>query len=298
MLGSVHSSVKNYYGKVLGSSKDLRTSACTASGSASPHPLIRQALSLVPPAVTERFYGCGNPVPLGIEGKDVLDLGCGSGRDCYVAAVLVGAGGSVTGVDMTEEQLHVARQSVGEFERIKNISAARLRFLHGYAEDLAAAGVADSSVDVCISNCVVNLSPDKPRVLHAVFRALRDGGELHIADICADAPLPAPLRTHPLLLGECLGGALLFRDFEAIAQAAGFARPRVVSVTHVAINDGELGHLVGSVNFFSITYRLFKLSDAPQTECRAVMYLGSVAGCEDCYVLDVDNTFVRDEPTA
>lgn len=112
-LGSVeftHQSVADYYGKVLQSSKDLKTSACTASGP--PPAQLTEAINKVPRGVTDKFYGCGTPLPLGVEGLSMLDLGSGSGRDAYVAAALVGPSGSVTGVDMTDEQLETARAHV------------------------------------------------------------------------------------------------------------------------------------------------------------------------------------------
>jgi SAM-dependent methyltransferase len=111
---SVTAVVKEYYGKILSNTKDLKTSACTACGK--PPAAVRGALKNVPKEVLDRFYGCGNPVPsAGIEGLHVLDLGCGSGRDCYVAAHFVGPTGKVTGVDMTDEQLSIARRSMDEF---------------------------------------------------------------------------------------------------------------------------------------------------------------------------------------
>lgn len=109
----VYDSVQNYYGKVLSSSKDLKTSACTTLNS--PHPLVRKALAKVPGEIKDKYYGCGTPLPLGIEGLNVLDLGSGSGQDCYLAAQFVGEEGSVTGVDMTDEQLEVARRHVEDY---------------------------------------------------------------------------------------------------------------------------------------------------------------------------------------
>jgi arsenite methyltransferase len=97
--------LQEYYGEVLKKKEDLKTSACTASGR--PNDVVVAALTKVPDEVLSKFYGCGTPIPMGIEGLRVLDLGCGSGRDCYVAAALVGAGGSVTGLDMTKAQLEV-----------------------------------------------------------------------------------------------------------------------------------------------------------------------------------------------
>ena len=102
--------MQEYYGKVLQSSKDLKTSACTAAGR--PYPLLRRLMGAIPEEVLSRFYGCGAPVPLGIQGLQVLDLGSGSGRDCYLCAALVGEGGFVTGIDMTEEQLQVMLTSL------------------------------------------------------------------------------------------------------------------------------------------------------------------------------------------
>lgn len=102
---STYKNVQDYYGKVLATSKDLKTSACTASGR--PHPHIIDIMRNVPAEVRDKFYGCGAPLPLGIDGLKVLDLGSGSGRDAYVCAALVGEQGQVTGIDMTQEQIQV-----------------------------------------------------------------------------------------------------------------------------------------------------------------------------------------------
>ena len=147
---AILSSVQDYYGKVLSTSKDLKTSACTAAGR--PPPALAAVLGRVPRAVSEKFYGCGAPLPLGISGLRVLDLGSGSGRDCYAAAALVGEGGSVVGVDMTDEQLAVAREHADAFCRDElGYAATNMRFVKGYMEDLAGAGVGDASVDMIIS---------------------------------------------------------------------------------------------------------------------------------------------------
>lgn len=112
MLTADAAAAQEYYGKVLQSSKDLKTSACTAAGR--PHPLLRSLMARLPEDVLSKFYGCGAPVPLGITGLRVLDLGSGSGRDCYLAAALVGEAGSVTGIDMTEEQLKVSGHALAD----------------------------------------------------------------------------------------------------------------------------------------------------------------------------------------
>ncbi|KAJ2559492.1 hypothetical protein EV175_000320 [Coemansia sp. RSA 1933] len=292
-MDKVYTSVKDYYGKVLSTSKDLKTNACTA-GSA-PHPIVRDIIAKqVPEAVNEKFYGCGNPIPLGIDKMDVLDLGSGSGRDCYVAAALVGPSGSVTGVDMTDEQLEVARANVAPFADTLGFQP-KLQFLTGYIEDLEAAGVNSESIDLCISNCVINLSPNKPAVLRGVYSSLRNGGELYFSDVYADADLPADVRTHDVLLGECIGGALFTDDFEQISCDVGFVQPRVLSIGHIEINDPELKALVKDTSFYSITYRLFKIGDQMMASAAGVAtYLGTIPGHPERYEFDVDHMFTKD----
>ena len=215
-------SVKEYYGKILTSTASLQTTACT-TGSA-PTRQMRELIAKVPKSVCDRFYGCGMTVPLGIEGLAVLDLGSGSGRDCYIAAQLVGPRGSVVGVDMTPEQLQVARAGVDEFAATLGWRPA-LSFVEGLIEHLP---VGDASVDLVISNCVVNLSPRKDLVLREAFRVLRDGGEMYFADVYCDRRLPEAVRQHRVLWGECIAGALYLQDFVRLCHAAGFADPREV----------------------------------------------------------------------
>ncbi|KAI7833969.1 hypothetical protein BX661DRAFT_177896 [Kickxella alabastrina] len=278
----VYTSVKDYYGKVLQSSKDLKTSACTTGSR--PNPILRNIISKVPDAVNDKFYGCGNPIPLGISGKDVLDLGSGSGRDCYVAAAL----------------LQTARENIDAFGQTLGYQP-NLKFLTGYIEMLQAAGVAKESKDICISNCVINLSPNKRLVLEGVYQALRSGGELYFSDVYADAQLSDEARAHDVLLGECIGGALFTEEFEQIAHDIGFATPRVLAISHIEVHDEKLKALVNDTKFFSITYRLFK---TPQGDIHprgnalvSVTYNGAIEGHEEEYVLDVNNVFKRNVPT-
>ena len=116
-----------------------------------------------------KFYGCGPPLPFGIDGLTVLDLGSGSGRDCYLASKLVGENGKVIGLDMTDEQLDIARNHVAEYTNTLGYAAPNMEFKKGYIERIIESGVEKESVDLIISNCVVNLSPDKPAVLKGMF---------------------------------------------------------------------------------------------------------------------------------
>eukprot|EP00210_Caulerpa_lentillifera_P001290 g1243.t1 len=184
--------VKNYYGKVLESTKDLKTNACTAAGS--PNNEILKVMRKVPQEITAKFYGCGAPLPLGILGLRVLDLGSGSGRDCYVCSALVGEKGFVTGVDMTEEQIAIADKYVQEYTESLGFAKPNMKFVKGHIEYLDKAGISDESADMVISNCVVNLSPDKPSVLKEVYRALAPGGEFYFSDMYCDRRLPEHVK--------------------------------------------------------------------------------------------------------
>jgi len=289
--------VQQYYGKTLTSSRDLKTSACCSA--VPPSARVRSILSALPDEVLARFYGCGSPLPLGIEGLTVLDLGSGSGRDCYVAAALVGASGSVVGVDMTEEQLAVARAHTQQWA--SHLGYSNLRFVHGRMERLHEAGIADESIDLVLSNCVVNLSPDKRAVLGEVFRVLKYGGEFHFSDVYADRRLAQSAREDPVLVGECLGGALYEQDFLRLCRDIGFADPRVLSRAPVAITDEAVSAAVGGANFSSVTYRLFKLpAGRLETLCedygQYAVYKGTIQGAPHAYALDDHHILQKGKP--
>lgn len=296
---STYESVQNYYGKVLTSTKDLKTNACTAS-SAPPLP-IRQALARVPREITDRFYGCGTALPLGIEGLDVLDLGSGSGQDCYIASSLVGETGSVTGIDMTEEQLNVARSSIDDYcQKTLGYSQSNLEFKQGYIEFIKDAGVPDASKNLVVSNCVVNLSPDKKKVIQGVYNALREGGEFFFSDVYANRRLTQEARQHEVLWGECLSGALYTEDFRRICAEVGFLDPRAVETAPITVTDPTLLKVLAGAEFYSITYRLFKLpgklEDVGEDYGQVATYLGTLTGSDTHYQLDDQNTFEAFRP--
>lgn len=297
---SVFSSVQNYYGKVLQKTEDLRTSACTI-GKANNHPLFKQALANIPQEVKQKFYGCGNPVPLGIKGLNVLDLGSGSGRDCYIAAQFTGESGLVTGIDMTQEQLDVANKSIEEFTEKMGYSRPNLQFVKGYIEFIEEAGIAHESQDLVISNCVVNLSPNKKQVLQGVYNVLKNGGEFYFSDVYCDRRLPEHVRKHELLYGECVSGALYINDFLRISREVGFGDPRQLSRTEIKIFDDELREILGEARFYSITYRLFKLpSGRLEPVCedygQYAVYKGTIPGLTHSYVLDDHHKFETNKP--
>ncbi len=287
----MHEIVQDYYGKQLQSSADLKTSAC-CDASAMPS-WLKPLLARIHPEVLSRYYGCGLVCPPLLEGCRILDLGCGSGRDVYALAQLVGPSGEVIGVDMTDEQLAVARQH--QAWHAEQFGFDNVRFLHGYIERLDEMGLVPGSFDVIVSNCVINLSPDKDAVLAGVFRLLKPGGEFYFSDVYADRRVPDAVRNDPVLYGECLGGALYWKDFLRLAQRHGFTDPRLVEDRPLDVTDPVLAARVAGIRFFSATYRLFRL-DALETACedygQAVVYRGSVPDHPARFLLDKHHDIV------
>ncbi len=177
----------------------------------------------LPDEVTGLSLGCGDPVTLATlePGQTVLDLGSGGGIDCFLAAKRVGESGRVIGIDMTPEMLQKARANKAK------LGAQNVEFRLGEIENMP---VADGSVDVVISNCVINLSPDKPRVFEETFRVLRPGGRLAVADIVSDGPLPEQIKRDLSAWAGCLGGALDVADYVGGIEQAGFVDVQVERV--------------------------------------------------------------------
>lgn len=278
--------VKDYYGRVLTKSQDLKTSACCSVETMPP--ALREILRELHPEVVERFYGCGSPFPPALAGRTVLDLGCGAGRDVYLLSKLVGPAGQVIGIDMTDEQLAVARRHVDYHTRRFGYATPNMRFVQGYIEDLATAGIADESVDLVVSNCVVNLSPDKRRALGEVFRVLKPGGELYFSDVYADRRVPRELAQDPVLFGECLAGAMYTEDFRRLMAELGCADFRVIAKNPIALGNAALEARIGMINFSSITVRAFKLplEDRCEDHGQIAIYRGSIADHPHAFVLD------------
>lgn len=288
--------VRRYYGEVLKSSNDLKTGACCVAETLPDH--LRSLVANVHAEVRDRFYGCGAPLPPALEGSVVLDLGCGSGRDCYMLSQLVGERGSVIGVDMTGEQLAVARRHLGWHMSRFGYDRPNVHFIEGYIEDLAAAGIADDSIDVVVSNCVINLSPDKQRVFAEILRVLKPGGEFYFSDVFADRRIPLALQEDPILRGECLGGALYLEDFRRLIGQAGCADTRIVSSSPVPLLDAEIERRIGFVAFRSLTVRGFKLplEDRCEDFGQVATYLGTLEGRPHAFVLDDHHRFEKGRP--
>ncbi|HUW19168.1 MAG TPA: methyltransferase domain-containing protein [Sedimentisphaerales bacterium] len=291
-----YETVKEYYGQVLQGTSDLKTDACCTSETFPPR--VTDILPLINDEIKNKYYGCGSPVPLCIEGLNVLDLGCGTGRDCYVMSKLTGPHGFVYGIDMTQNQIAVAGKYITEQTALFGYSKPNVDFIFDYIESLHK-HFEKESLHLVTSNCVINLTEDKEVIFRQVYEVLKFGGEMFFADIYTDRRVPEKISRDPVLRGECLGGALYYRDFERIVRKVGFADPRVFSKRIVRINNEEIQDLVGNINFWSITYRLWKirdLEDACEDYGHTADYNGRIPESPFKFQLDSGHLFYRNRP--
>ncbi|XP_004075738.1 arsenite methyltransferase-like [Oryzias latipes] len=291
----VRDNVKNYYGRRLEASCDLQTSAAACSRPCRPLPeIITDALSLVHPEVTKRFFGCGLPFPAKLKGCRILDLGSGSGRDCYAFSKLVGPHGHVTGIDMTEELITASRQYLEYHQTKFGYKNPNVTFVHGYMENLIEAGLLRDSMDIVISNCVICLCPDKKAVLQQAYEVLKTGGELYFSDMYASSVIPDHMREDPLLWGEGMGGSLFWRNLIPLAHSVGFSTPLLVSASRIEVHNDQLKAKAGDISYVSATYRLFKLPKLPSMLSSTVTYKGTVAEFPDQLDFDSSHCFKKD----
>lgn len=218
----VRTAVREQYGRIARST----SGGCCAPGSCGPGAEASLALGYSAddlasvPEGANMGLGCGNPQALAAleQGETVVDLGAGGGFDCFLAAKQVGPKGHVIGIDMTPDMVSKARANAAK------LGAANVEFRLGEIEHLP---VADGSVDVILSNCVINLSPDKQAVFSDAFRVLKAGGRLAISDVVALRPLPESLRNDVAALTGCISGAAAVTTVESLLREAGFANVRV-----------------------------------------------------------------------
>lgn len=202
----IHAAVREHY------AEQARNSSTCCGSSKVIYP--EQLLTDLPDDVANFSLGCGDPITLASlqPGQTVLDLGSGGGLDCFLAAKKVGATGHVIGVDMTPEMIERARSSA------KRLKVNNVEFRQGYLEDLP---VDANSVDVVISNCVINLAPDKAKVFKEVSRVMKSGGKLAVSDIVTDGPLPENIKKSMSAWAGCIAGALDVKDYKAAMESAG-----------------------------------------------------------------------------
>jgi arsenite methyltransferase len=209
----IHETVREHYAERIKNSASCCASDDCCSPENSNYPV--DLLTTVPSDVASTSYGCGDPITLASlkPGQTVLDLGSGAGLDCILAAQKVGETGHVIGVDMTPEMIERAQANV------KKLNLKNVEFRHGYLESLP---VENNTVHVIISNCVINLSPDKSKVFAEAFRVLAPGGKLAVSDIVTDGPLPEPIKQSLSAWAGCVAGAVEARDYIAMMAVVGF----------------------------------------------------------------------------
>ncbi len=291
-MDTKHQEVQEYYGKSLETNADLKTNACCTLTPPPKH--IREVLSQIHDEVQEKYYGCGLTIPYELEGLKILDLGSGSGRDCFIASKLVGEKGEVIGVDMTDEQLAVANKYIDYHADQFGFKTSNVKFVKGNIDNLDQLNLKEGSFDLIISNCVINLAVNKQKVLNDAYKLLKPGGEMYFSDVYSDRRIPQSLQKDPVLWGECLSGALYWNDFLNIAKKAGFTDPRVAESRGMAVENAELEEKLGDIEFFSVTYRLWKL-DGLESDCedygQSVRYKGTVEGKASSFDLDDHHNF-------
>lgn len=225
---SIRHTVREHYGKVAESDGAVGCApgCCSPNAKPSSRSLGYSAEDLASvPDGADMGLGCGNPQAIAAlrAGETVLDLGSGGGFDCFLAAKQVGAQGAVIGVDMTPQMVTKARDNA------RAVGATNVEFRLGEIEHLP---VADGSVDVILSNCVINLAPDKPAVFREAFRVLAPGGRLAISDMVAVGDLPAAIANDPAAYTGCIAGAAPVSELERMIADAGFQHVRVSVQSH------------------------------------------------------------------
>ena len=217
---TTHLLVRKAYGAVAKAVKTVKSkSSCCSSSSCC-------GGDTAPSVEGEMGLSCGNPVGFSKikKGMTVLDLGSGAGKDVFIAAPLVGPKGKVIGVDMTPEMLALAKKNAGKFA--KRTGLRNVEFRKGIIEKLP---VKDGEVDLIISNCVINLSPDKPAVFREAFRALKPDGAIIVSDIVLNRKLPPALKNHAGLYAACVAGALQRREYLGAIREAGLSGIKLLS---------------------------------------------------------------------
>jgi len=242
---TIHEAVREHYAERIKSNASCCGSDNCCSTDSNLYPT--DLLATLPEGESSVSYGCGDPITLASlqPGQTVLDLGSGAGLDCFFAARKVGETGKVIGLDMTPEMIARAQDSA------KRMNIPNVEFRQGYIEEMP---VESNSVDVIISNCVINLSPDKSKVFSEAFRVLRSGGKLAVSDIVTDGPLPDSIKQSLSAWAGCVAGAVDAKEYIAMMESVGFTN---ISVTPVFFDketvDSALTDLGDAIELKTVT---------------------------------------------
>ena len=215
---------------------------------------MRHLKTFIPEEVLKISYGCGTPAGLQTvqAGETVLDIGSGGGIDCFEASRLVGPAGRVIGIDMTDTMLDIARKNAAIVATNLGYPTSNVEFRKGLADAMP---VQDGMIDLIISNCVINLAPDKRKVFREMYRVAKPGGRFTISDIVSDQTVPQYLVHDTQKWGDCLSGALPLTDYMNSMRAVGFLGIHLAKFSPWRVIDG--------IHFFSVTLTGYKFPPAP-----------------------------------
>lgn len=219
----IHEAVREHYTERIKNNASCCGSSSSDCCSTDSNLYPADLLATLPDGESTVSYGCGDPITLASlePGQTVLDLGSGAGLDCFFAAKKVGETGHVIGVDMTPEMIERATTSA------KRLNIQNVEFRQGYLEELP---VESGTVDVIISNCVINLAPDKSKVFAEAFRVLKPGARLAVSDIVTDGPLPDAIKKSLSAWAGCVAGAVEVKEYISMMEAVGFTNISIVPV--------------------------------------------------------------------
>lgn len=286
--------LSEFYGRRIAKTADLETNACCDVNTMNAH---ARVMEMIPTEASEKYYGCGSPIPddfASLKGLTAVDLGSGSGVDSMILRFYLGPTGRMIGIDMTAEQIDVARRSGATFMETLGYDEASLAFHQDFIE--TAQAIPDASVDLVISNCVINLSPRKDLVFKTIQRILKPGGEFFISDIVADRR--TDLLDDEVLVAECIGMAPYFHDAVDLMNDAGFVDPRVYSRRRLADNQRLIERGEQAI-FESVIWRGFKLADMDR-RCedygQIAVYRGELPGAPGGFRLDQGHYFETGRP--
>ncbi len=256
-----HAQVREFYGQAaLAAKKDIVNPLAPAQKKA----------DFIPENSRKRSYGCGSPVTDAKPqpGETLVDLGSGSGVECFMAAAAVGAKGQVFGIDMTDEMLRLATTSKKEVTA--RLGYDNVEFRQGFLEQIP---LETACADIVISNCVINLSPDKRKTYREIFRVLKPGGRMVISDIITDTAIPPGIKNNVVYRGECLGGAMQQEELVAMLETAGFAAVRLLKRFPYRQVEG--------MDFFSLTYQAQRPGQEERAVAKNIGRPASVHGTSD-----------------